>query len=91
MLSSDKGIFKAQESVSVLLPTCRNATFSSTILEVPNFEHCNIRLCDLVQNTFFTTFIEIWVLINARATSEICIVQVLKMSSPTASYKIFYC
>jgi hypothetical protein len=91
MLGSDRGIFKTREFISVLLTIYRRATFISIILEVPSFELCTIICCDLLENTFFTTFIEIWVHINARATSEVYIIQVLKMSSPTAFYKIFCC
>ena len=54
----------------------RSATFSSIIMEVPSFELCTITCCDL-ENTFFTTFLEIW------ASSEIYVVQVLKMPSLT--------
>lgn len=62
----------------MLITVNRSATFSSIIMEVPNFELCTITCCDL-ENTFFTTFLEIWVRINARVSSEIYVVQVLKM------------
>ena len=83
MLGSDNRSFEAQEFISVLITVYRSATFSSIIMEVPNFELCTIICCDLLENTFFTTFLEIWVLINTRASSEIYVVQVLKMPSQT--------
>lgn len=74
----------------VLITVYRSATFISMIMKVPRFELCTIICCDLLENTFFTTFLEICCHINTRASSEICVVQVLKMPSPTF-YKIFYC
>lgn len=66
----------------MLITVNRSAMFSSIITEVPSFELCTITCCDL-ENTFFTTFLKIWVQINARASSEIYVVQVLKMPSLT--------
>lgn len=66
----------------MLITVNRSATFSSIIMEVPSFELCTITCCDL-ENTFFTAFLEIWVRINARVSSEIYVVQVLKMPSLT--------
>jgi len=57
----------------VLITISRSAMFISIIVEVPSFELCTITCCDL-ENTFFTTFLEIWVHINARASSEIYVV-----------------